>query len=183
MYRKATVVLLLLLIPALGVADLVDVPLQIRQENWAPYGEGSCAWASTVTALRCHGLSATADWVRANFHSGASYWDIEDMLEMSNTRYTMCDGDVMSFEECCEWMEWAMRNRHVCGIGYYWAHAINIVGMNDTHAILLDNNRTSKYIYIPREQFLSTWYYEYGGCGWTFTHSPIPPWPRLVVEQ
>jgi len=179
MFRKVTALLLIALMPAVSLATVVDVAVQLRQENWSPYGEGSCAWASTVTALRAHSLGQTADWVRANFHSGASILDIEDMLEICNVPYTLCDGDDMTYDECVEWMEWAMRNRHVCGIGYYWAHAVNIVGLTDEYAVLLDNNAIGRYIYVPRDEFFQQWYYQYGGCAWTFVNSPIPPWPRL----
>jgi hypothetical protein len=167
-------------LPAACLAEILDVPPSMRQENYSPQGQGSCAWASTITAARCHGLFETADWLRAHFHSGATITDIEDMLAISKTRWAQTDGyGEQSYEECVAFLEWAARNRHVCGIAYKPYHVINFVGIQDGKAVLLDNNRVGTYEYVDLEEFYQTWYHQFGGYAWTFVHNPLPPWPEM----
>jgi hypothetical protein len=75
-----------------------------------------------------------------------------------------------------EFLEWATRNRYAAGIFYYPKHAVNLVELNEDHAVLLDNNRVGNYIYVPRDEFIEKWL-GYGGFAWTIIYSAPPPRP------
>lgn len=152
------------------IESLADVPPALRQPNWAPYGFGSCVHASTITLLRWQGQFELADWWKENYNSGEYSDRLIKRMEDAGLKYAYTqDGDV-------EFLEWACRNRLAAGIFYFPRHAVNLVDLNDQYAVLLDSNRPSQYLYIPREEFIREWR-GYGGFAWTVVYGAPPPWP------
>lgn len=152
------------------IEALADVPPQLRQPNYSPYGQGSCVHASTITILRWLGQFEVAAWWKANYHSGEYADRLIERLDAAGLKYAYeDDGDI-------RFLEWCARNRVVAGIFYFPRHAVNIVDFNETHAVLLDNNRPGDYIYIPRNEFIRNWR-AYGGFAWTLVYDTPPPYP------
>lgn len=152
------------------IESLADVPPQLRQPNYSPYGQGSCVHASTITILRWQGQYELAAWWKANYHSGEYADRLIARLDAAGLKYAYeDDGDI-------RFLEWCARNRIVAGIFYFPRHAVNLVDLNETHAVLLDNNRTDRYIHIPREEFIREWR-RYGGFAWTLVYNTPPPYP------
>lgn len=153
---------------------VMDVPPRLRTENW---GGGSCVHASTVTLLRWHGLSAMADWWRQQYSGGESSDRLVKRMEAAGLRYAYtAQGDV-------RFLEWCVRTGRGAGIFYKPKHAINLTGLDDQYAYLLDNNATDypenqgHWERVPREHFERAWQ-EYGGFAWTLVYSPPPPLPQ-----
>lgn len=152
------------------VESLADIPPQMRQPNYSPYGQGSCVHASTITILRYLGHFDIAEWWRNNYHSGEYAGRLISRLDNAGLKYAYEDNGDIRF------LEWCARNRIPAGIFYFPRHAVNIVDLNETHAVLLDNNRPADYIYIPRDEFERKWR-GYGGFAWTFVYDTPPPYP------
>lgn len=155
------------------VENLADVPPQLRTDNYAPYGSGSCVHASTITLLEWQGQSEMAEWWRANYNSGEYSWRLIQRMESAGLRYAYTDTGDVAF------LEWATRNRFAAGVFYFPRHCVNLVELNAKEAVILDNNETREYIRIPREEFLNNWRNVYGGFGFTVVYSPPPPWPKF----
>ena len=159
--------------PGKVIRDLADVPPQLRQPNWeAADGMGSCVNAATITILRYLGLEEQAAWWRENFEGGEWGTSHISHLEESKLLFAYTDTGDPAF------LDWAARNRLVVGIFYKPRHSINLVNLGMDYAVLLDNNNTGVYEYVPREEFLRKWANEYDGFAWTFVYSPPPPWPK-----
>lgn len=163
--------------------DLAHVPPAFRTDNWEGddqfwcpncremHGEGSCVHASTITMLKWFGLEEHAKWWRENFNSGETETRLLKKLEASGLPYAFTtDGDPA-------FLEWCARNRLVVGIFYKKAHAVNLVDFTDRFAVLLDNNNTDGYEYVPRDTFVRKWRTEFQGFAWTFVKNPPPPLP------
>lgn len=152
---------------------VMDVPPALRTSNW---GGGSCVHAATVTLLRWHGLDEMADWWRATYAGGESSDRLVQRMEAAGLRYAYtADGDVRFLEWCC-------RTGRGAGLFYKPRHAINLVGLDDQYAYLLDNNSTNypervgHWERVPRADFELRWR-GYGGFAWSLVYSPPPPLP------
>jgi hypothetical protein len=156
---------------------VLDLPPELRQKNW---GGGSCVHASNVTLLRWQGQHELADWWRREY-SGGEYADrLTKRLESAGLRYAYTrEGDAAFLEWCC-------RTRRGAGVFYKPAHSINLVGLDDQYAYLLDNNAThyperhGHYERVRRDVFLGNWRSRYGGFAWTLVYNPPPPIPHLA---
>jgi hypothetical protein len=153
------------------VESLADIPPQLRTPNYAPYGQGSCVHASTVTLLEWQGQHELAKWWKANYNSGEYANRLINRMEAAGLRYAYTKSGSVEF------LEWASRNRMGAGIFYYPRHAVNLVDLNEKEAVLLDNNRVDNYIRVPREEFIENWL-GWGGFAWTVCYSPPPAWPE-----
>lgn len=152
-------------------SDLADVPVELRQKNWLHQGEGSCAHASTIVALRWINLPEMADWWKTNYGGGEYFSRLTERMDSAGLRYVATeDGDFRV-------LEYAARNRLVVVLPYKPAHAINLVDLTPTHAVLLDNNRPGEYEYVPRAEFDARWTQEFGGVAICLIGTPAPPWP------
>lgn len=158
--------------PGVLVESLADVPPQLRQPNFSPYGQGSCVHATTITLLNWQGQDELAKWWKENYHSGEYAERLINRMESAGLQYAYTDTGDEAF------LEWATRNRMASGIFYFYRHAVTLVDLNDTEAVLLDNNRTGEYIRIPRAEFLWNWKNEYGGFAWTVVYGSPPPYPE-----
>ena len=154
-------------------AFLADVPTEMREENWwGPVrGEGSCAWASTVMALRYAGQDPLATWYRDHHGDGAHATQL--MNQATAYKLAFSATEVGSRE----WMEWAISNRLVICCAYYPGHMINVVGSTDTLIVILDNNHIDKFRYVEKEVFYAKWRRDYSGFAMCFLYKPLPPWP------
>lgn len=155
--------------PAVVVESLADVPPQLRQPNYSPYGSGSCVHASTVTILRWLGEFELAEWWRTQYHSGEYATRLIQRLELADLNYAYVDDGSVEF------LEWAARNRRVIGIFYFPKHAVNLVNIDSEYAYLLDNNRPDDIIRVPRDEFITNWQTLYGGFAWTILNGKQPP--------
>ncbi|HUY37086.1 MAG TPA: hypothetical protein VMV69_30505 [Pirellulales bacterium] len=144
----------------------MNLPLAARCEN---YDGGSCVCAATISCLRWQGRDDLARKVRRICSGGQSSGGLHEKLDRLGIRYaSTTHGDV-------KLLEWAVRTRRGSGITFYGNHFVNLVHLDAEKAILLDNNRTARYILIPREEFVRRWQVEYGGWATVPVYSPAPP--------
>ncbi len=149
---------------------VVNVPPVMRESNY--YSTGSCVHATLVTLLRWQGKEKLAsDWRQR--HRGGEYASsLAVKMDRRGLRYTFTTkGDV-------RFLEWACRTRRGCGITVDGgAHMITLVHLSDKWAAVLDNNDTSKFIWIPRKKLIAEWKRSYG---WAVTpvYSPMAPLPH-----
>ena len=149
---------------------VVNVPPVMRESNY--YDTGSCVHATLVTLLRWQGKEKLAsDWRRR--HYGGEYAGALNVkMDRRGIRYTSTTkGDV-------RFLEWACRTRRGCGITVKGGkHMITLVHLGREWAAVLDNNDTSKFIWIPRKKLIDEWKRSYG---WAVTpvYSPMAPWPH-----
>lgn len=163
--------------------ELADVPIPLRQHNWGTWG--SCAHASTVTALRYHGQPAMASWWRANYAGGETIYGLREKLTAARIPYSYTiTGDM-------QWMEWAVRNR-MCVVLFHvpWHHCVNLVDMTGDTVTIIDNNQEGYYVKMSRQEFYNTWWISMrnssnpvtrNSAGWALAIClpPPPPWPDL----
>ena len=149
---------------------VVNVPPVMRESNY--YDTGSCVHATLITLLRWQGKEKLAsDWRRR--HYGGEYAGALNVkMDRRGIRYTSTTkGDV-------RFLEWACRTRRGCGITVKGGkHMITLVHLGREWAAVLDNNDTSKFIWIPRKKLIDEWKRSYG---WAVTpvYSPMAPWPH-----
>jgi hypothetical protein len=156
-----------------ALQNYAPVPFDFRQRNWpGPTGQGSCVHASTITILRWQGQHELADMWRRTYHSGETATRLIRKLHAQGVRYAYTDTGDPAF------LDWALRNRFGAGITYFPAHAVNLIGLDDKYATLLDNNRPETTIRIERSQFLHDWRHKYSGFAWTVVYGPPPPTPK-----
>jgi len=173
--RQLVVSMMLLVTPAAPLsAYFIDVPVEFREGNWdGDRGQGSCAWASSVMALRCVGQYELAEWYRETQGNGAYMGDLIRVAELCKLRFDYTEDGDRTF------IEWALRNRLPVMIPYWTAHMVLLVGEMGDQMIILDNNQTGRYRLVPREEFYRRWRGEFSGFAMVFLYQPLPPWPRL----
>ena len=148
----------------------VEIPQEARERN---YKGGSCYHASIETVMRMVGRGDDAEWWRQTYAHGESTGRLMRRLDKRGITYAATTmGDV-------KFLEWATRTRRPCAIPYYPNHAITFVCFHKGNAVLLDNNRTHKYIFVPKPTFVRNWAGRYGGDAICILSSPIPPTPFL----
>jgi len=158
-----------------GVA--MNLPPEMRTQNW---GGGSCVHASTVSLLRWQGQDQMADWWRNEYSGGEGSDRLVQRMDAAGVKYAhtgglSVDGKRAFLKECCD-------KRLGAGIFYKPNHAINLVGMDDQYAYLLDNNATTyaerngHYERVELNEFFRRWE-GYGSFGWTLAYVPPPPVP------
>lgn len=154
---------------------VMDLPAALRQPNW---GGGSCVHASTVSLLRWQGHAEMAAWWRSQYSGGETADRLIKRMDAAGLRYAYtAQGDI-------RFLEWACRTGRGAGLFYKPNHAINLVGLDDRYAYLLDNNdihrpeRHGVWERVPRAEFEERWR-GYGGFAWTLVYTPPPPVPRL----
>ena len=151
----------------------VNVPFGLRQSNWrGSQGEGSCVHASMISLMRWQGRINTAKWWRD--HNGNGEWDTDlaAKFDRAGIRYAFTSdcGDV-------SFLEWACKTRRGCGVTVMGGcHMVALIHLDDRWAGLLDNNHTGKFIWVPRETFLSEWK---NSGSWAIVpiYTPAPPMP------
>lgn len=159
--------------PIVTERPTVNVPYELRQENWlGRKREGSCTWATTISLLRWQGRYHTADWVRKNRGDGEWPEHMAEGLDIAGIRYAYTtEGDV-------EFLEWACNTRRGCGITVQGgAHMVTLVHLDSKWAAILDNNDIEKFIWVPREALIAEWQASHG---WAMApvYTPTAPLPQ-----
>ncbi len=145
----------------------VDIPPAWRESN---YAGGSCVHATTESLLRRAGLFQLADWWRQTYSGGDNPDGLEHKLKAANLKFVQTtDGDE-------QLLQWAVATRRGAGIGWPTAHCTALIDICDGHAVILDNNHTDRYTYIPWDQFVREWKSQ-GGWGFALVYNPPPPTP------
>jgi hypothetical protein len=179
-----------------ALARRIHIPYAYRQRNWMGRDctggwSGSCAWASLANLLHWQGHHAQAEWIRNNFGAGAGPQNLYPTLDRAKIPYAACGqefgtaGDVGFLEWCCRTRRgacvpvgaWCRK----CGRRHPCEHMLNLVGIDATHVLLLDNNGGDVYA-RDRNDFIRDWY-ESGGWAFTPVLSPAPPLPWTIEEK
>ncbi len=149
-----------------------NVPRGCRQGNWAQNGpmDGSCTHASLISLFRWQCQPKFAEWWRRNHGGGEDPSSMTRQLDKAGVQYAM------TFNKAdVKFLEWACRTRRGAGVAIYGrAHMVALVGLTDEWAVILDNNDTSKFIYVPRDSFINEWLWS---DSWAIVplYSPCPP--------
>jgi hypothetical protein len=171
---NAILLSLVLLVSPLVAADWpsVDVPMGLRQQNWrGDRRQGSCVHATTVTMLRWHGFNEIADYWRDSYGNGESIRRLAAKSDAFGLHYAYTTSGNVDF------LEWASRTRRGAGVSVSPNHWVMLVHIDSKWVCLLDNNRTSKYKWVPRDRFLKDWR-RTGGWAFTLMYAPPPPLPE-----
>jgi len=159
--------------PIMAERPTVNVPYELRQENWlGRQREGSCVWATTISLLNWQGRYRTADWVRKNRGDGEWPEHMAEGLNDAGIRYAYTvEGDV-------KFLEWACKTRRGCGVTVNGgAHMVALVHLDSKWAAILDNNDITKFIWVPRTALIAEWQASHG---WAVApiYTPAPPMPQ-----
>lgn len=152
---------------------LDEIPIVNPPENsrFRNYAGGSCYHASIQQVMVMQGFGKQALDYREKYAHAAGTHTIADNLDREGFRFAYTDEGDVAF------LEWCMRTRRAAAITYFRNHAVTLVHLDATKAMLLDNNRTSQYIEIPRDEFLHKWRNMHGGGAITVVYDPVPPLP------
>lgn len=149
----------------LAEVPVMNLPVASRMRN---YNSGSCVCASTISCLRWQGQDDLAKKMREICSGGQSAGSLHEKLERLGIRYAYTtSGDV-------KFLEWAIRTRRGSGITFFSNHFINIVHMDATHVLMMDNNHPQDFIKLDRDEFIRRWH-GYGGWATVPVYSPAPP--------
>lgn len=160
----------------------VFIPKELRQKNWlGNRGSGSCVIASTVMALRwANDFSEATEW-RNTYGNGQTWSMLHAKLDANGIGYystTRGDDSVL---------EWSSKTRRPCVITYWPAHAVLFCGYTvrdgKEYAAILDNNRISNLIFVPKQSFLSNWKTKYWGCATVILSKPTPMLPSWNTKE
>lgn len=150
--------------------DGIDVrlPPEWRQQNWAPYGSGSCVHATMVMLFRWQGQPELAEHWRTTYHSGESAPGLRAKLTREGVPYA----DTTTAE--VEFLQWACDTRRGAGVVVQGGHhMVLLVHLDDERAATIDNNHPQRVDWWPRERFLREWR-EAGGWAITPLYDPQP---------
>ncbi|KKL75688.1 hypothetical protein LCGC14_2052380 [marine sediment metagenome] len=150
----------------------VNVPASMRQRNWiGNQGYGSCTHAALITLLRWNGRDEIANAWGMSHGNGEGPWSLARQLDYSGVRYAYVTNGSVQF------LEWAISTRRGCNITVKGGrHMVTLVHLDETHAAILDNNKTGSFIWMPRNTLISEWK---SSKGWAIApvYSPAAPLP------
>jgi hypothetical protein len=161
-------------------SSLVNLPTAQRSVNWSVGhpDNGSCMWASAMNLLRWQGREPLAKWIGENRGGAASFRDLVDVLDHSNCPWAY--GNTEAF------LEWACRtHRGAIVSAYQGTHALNLVGLDDENAWVLDNTgpQGQQIVRYSRADFIRQWR-ESGPAALTpMGGSPTPPQPWILKTE
>jgi hypothetical protein len=153
----------------------IDIPAQWRRRNWiGDRGQGSCVHASLVHLLHWQGRHQLADWWQRRYANGETADGLAAKLESAGVKFAETrDGDET-------FLEWAIRTRRGAAVVVQrGAHMVNLVGLDDRVARVLDSNSPDRVRELPRTEFLREWKTS-GGWAVTPVGAPPPPSPWIV---
>ena len=158
---------------------LVDLPQSRRSVNWSvgSFDNGSCMWASLMNLLRWQGRDELADWISHHRGGGANANDLIAVLDQA--------GSDWAFGRDVAFLEWCCRTRRGAIVQWGPGHVVNLVGLNERTAWLMDNTGPLGQQLVPyrRADFLAYWS-AHGGWGMTpLAGVPTPPKPWLFWED
>lgn len=152
-----------------------DIPVALREKNYGSVG--SCAHASTITALRYVGMDRTATWWRSTYSGGETVYGTESKLTAAGIPFAFTDRGNIAL------LDYAGRNRLPVIMYHVPAgHAVNLVDFNKESVVILDNNYPQTLQCTPRTDFIRQWTAaERPGFnpGWAIVviRTPPPPFP------
>lgn len=159
-----------------------NLPLPLRQQNWSGrLGQGSCVYASLINHVRWLNMPEFANEIRQSRGDGEYASRLMAWLDSKGLGYDFTErGDPRFLDQCAY-------DRKGCILWWKPYHCCTFVGwVQDTEgqqfAAVLDNNYTSKFEYIPREQFARLWA-GYGGFALSIKNDPAIPLPYRSYEE
>ncbi len=181
--KRLAVILSILWVPVIAFAEVptVDLPTQCREQNWVDpiTHEGSCVFATQVTALRWFLEDDEATYWRDNF-AGGEYAD--DTWQYGNNLARKLDARqlhyVYSLDGDPAILDWAMSTRRPVGVTTHGGrHMQLLVHFDDEWAALIDSNNPGVVNWIERDRFLAEWR---ASNQWAVVliESPAPPLPK-----
>jgi hypothetical protein len=124
-----------------------------------------------TSLLRWQGRFNAAENIRHTCSSAAGPDDLAAKFDHEGIRYAyVTNGDV-------KFLQWACRTRRGCGITVDGGdHMVALVHMDAEWSAILDNNDTSKFIWVPTETLIAEWR---ASNGWAVTpiYTPAAPLP------
>lgn len=156
-----------------GEVPVVNLPYSLRQRNWASKPtQGSCVHATMCSLFNWQGHPRMAQWWRANHTDGDYPERLAGELDRAGVRWAgTWDRKDVSF------LEWSIKTHRGCGVAIEGCkHMVALVHLDNNWAGLLDNNDTSRIIWVPRATFLAEWF---NSRSWAVTpvYTPSPPLP------
>lgn len=144
----------------------------LRQSNWiGSQNEGSCVFATMISAMRHQGRDDLADLIKENYENGSWPSDLAAKLDALDIRYAYT-----SHENDVAFLEWAIATRRGAGVTCQnGAHMVLLVHLSKDYAGVIDNNSPEEIKWIPREEFLNEWF---NSESWAVTPVYTPPPPR-----
>jgi len=149
---------------------LVNIPREWRRLNWVGNrGQGSCVHAAMVHLFHWQGQHAIADRWQREHANGETAEGLAVKLERAGVQFAETRTGDESF------LDWAIRTRRGAAVVVQdGAHMVNLVGLDQQHAHILDSNSPAEIKKLPRETFLRDW--KQSG-GWAVTPAGTPPAP------
>lgn len=155
---------------------LVNIPAAWRRKNWiGNRNEGSCVHTAMVHLLHWQGEHAAADRWQQQYANGENAEGLAAKLEAAGMRFGETRTGDVSF------LEWCIRTRRGAAVVIQkGAHMVNLVGLDRTHAQILDSNSPERIQPWPREKFLTEWQ-QAGGWAVTPVGVPSAPDPWIIT--
>lgn len=153
----------------------IDIPSRWRTANWTGrLGQGSCVHASMVHLFHWQGEHDRAEWWRTHYANGETADGLTRKLDRAQVRYAETRTGDDAF------LEWTIRTRRGAAVVVQnGAHMVNLVGLDQQQAHILDSNSPQQIQRWPREEFLKDWRRS-GGWAVTPLGSPPAPDPWIV---
>jgi hypothetical protein len=154
-------------------AEPLDIAPADRHGN---YAHGSCLWAACEDVLVLQGRPDEAAYWRAHYSGAATIppgSPIASVVEAARARgllYTCTAVGDADFLDYCDRLRlgaaiyWTQPTRRRTAAGN---HAITFVRWDGDRAVLIDNNRPSRELLMPRDELLAKWRAA-GGGGFSF---------------
>ncbi|MDE2102070.1 MAG: hypothetical protein KGL39_32790 [Patescibacteria group bacterium] len=157
---------------------LVDLPPEWRRKNWiGNRRQGSCVHAAMVHLLHWQGEHAAADRWQQSHANGETAEGLAVKLEAAGIRFAETRTGDESF------LAWAIRTRRGAGVVVQnGSHMVNLVGLDQTTATILDSNSPDQLRTQPRAEFLREWK-QSGGWAVTPVATPNAPDPWIVKSS
>lgn len=161
-----------------------NVPASLRYRNWPDRnGSGSCVIASSCSLFEWANRPDLARKFRQSYAGGQTESSIKAKYRDNQIQYVAPSRDQDYGDPAL--LEWASATRRAAIIWYFPNHCVTFCGFSQWQgkevAWLLDNNRTERFIPIPKNQFISEWR-KYGGFAAVPLLTPAPSLPFQGYE-
>lgn len=152
---------------------------ELRRRNWsAANGQGSCVHAALQNLFVWQGRADLANWWGAHHAGGETPDSLSPALEVARIRFA----ETRSADE--NFLEWACRTRRGAAVVVQdGRHMVNLVGLNNESAVILDSNSPDRPRTMARSDFVRDWKQSGGWAITPLVGSPSPPLPWLVKES
>lgn len=153
------------------IHTLADIPLEWRKQNWlGRRGQGSCVHAAMRHLLHWQGQHDLAEFWARNFGDGEHFAGLAAKLDAAGVVWAGTETADENF------LNWAVRTRRGAGVVVnQGSHMVNLVGLDQASAYILDSNEPDHIQQWDRDYFLQDWR---RSGGWAVTPVYTPPSPR-----